>query len=153
MLRRAKGRIEHTPMPGYSHRSLRDKLGLKPGARVLLLNAPPGYVECELGGLPDGASLLARVVAPLDFVQLFVLRRRDLARRFAPLARALAPGGMLWVSWPKKASKVATDVDEGVVRELGLAAGLVDVKVAAVTELWSGLKFVRRKNDPARLSS
>src|SRR5206468_13099749 len=86
----------------------------------------------------------ASAVGPLDFVQVFTKEKQELERRFAELARALAPAGMLWISWPKKASGVATDLTEDVIRAIGLAHGLVDVKVAAVDEVWSGLKFVRR---------
>src|SRR4029077_1366280 len=83
----------------------------------------------------------------LDFVMLFTRSRADLKKEFSRMAKLLAPAGRLWVSWPKKSSGVATDVDENIVREIGLAAGLVDVKVCAVTEIWSGLKFVRRLKD------
>jgi hypothetical protein len=83
----------------------------------------------------------------LDFVMLFSKSRAELEKEFSRLAKALAPAGMLWVSWPKRTSGVATDVDENVVRGIGLKAGLVDVKVCAVTEVWSGLKFVRRVKD------
>ena len=83
----------------------------------------------------------------LDFIQFFTSQKQELARRFAALKRALAPAGMLWISWPKRASGVATDLTEDVVRAIGLAHGLVDVKVAAVDDVWSGLKFVRRLRD------
>ncbi|HWY21577.1 MAG TPA: DUF3052 family protein [Candidatus Acidoferrum sp.] len=83
----------------------------------------------------------------LDFVMLFTKSRTQVTKEFSRTAELLAPAGMLWVSWPKKSSGVATDLDENVVREIGLAAGLVDVKVCAVTEVWSGLKFVRRVKD------
>jgi hypothetical protein len=83
----------------------------------------------------------------LDFAMLFTKSRAELTREFARIAKDLAPAGMLWTSWPKKSSGVATDLDENVVREIGLDAGLVDVKVCAVTEVWSGLKFVRRLKD------
>ena len=91
---------------------------------------------------PAGVHLTSE--APLDFVHLFTKDRRELERAFKLLAKALGPAGMLWVSWPKKASKVQTDLSEAVVREIGLGAGLVDVKVCAVDEVWSGLKFVIR---------
>ena len=83
----------------------------------------------------------------LDFAMFFTPSKTELAREFKGIAARLAPAGMLWVSWPKKSSGVATDLDENVIREIGLAAGLVDVKVCAVTEVWSGLKFVRRLKD------
>jgi len=83
----------------------------------------------------------------LDFIQFFTNERRALEREFAKLARALTPAGMLWISWPKQSSGVATDLTEDVIRAIGLAHGLVDVKVAAVDDVWSGLKFVRRMKD------
>jgi hypothetical protein len=130
---------------GYSKRSLVDKLGIKDGAKIVILNAPRGY-ERTLGTLPH-VSRRSRVAGRLDFVQFFSTERQELERRFAALARALAPAGMLWISWPKRASGVATDLTEDVIRVIGLAHGLVDVKVAAVDNVWSGLKFVRRLQD------
>jgi len=130
---------------GYSKRSLVDKLGIKDGAKIAILNAPRGYAR-TLGTLPQ-VSRKSRVAGPLDFVQFFTKERQTLERRFAALARALAPAGMLWISWPKRASGVATDLTEDVIRVIGLAYGLVDVKVAAVDDVWSGLKFVRRLKD------
>lgn len=129
-------------MAGYSKRSLVEKLGIKDGAAVAILGAPRGYARL-LGTLPR----TARAGVPLDFIQLFTREKRALEREFGRLARSLAPAGMLWVSWPKKASGVATDLTEDVIRAVGLAHGLVDVKVAAVDEVWSGLKFVRRLKD------
>jgi len=130
---------------GYSKRSLVDKLGIKDGAKIVILNAPRGYKR-TLGTLPQ-VSRTSRVAGRLDFVQFFTKERQELERRFAALARALAPAGMLWISWPKGASGVATDLSEDVIRVIGLAHGLVDVKVAAVDDVWSGLKFVRRLKD------
>jgi hypothetical protein len=132
-------------MPGYSGTPLPKKLGIKAGFRVLLANAPaevraelrPGLAECEVVNEGDA----------LDFEMLFTKSRAALAKEFGRIAKLLAPAGMLWVSWPKKSSGVASDLDENVVREIGLDAGLVDVKVCAVTEVWSGLKFVRRVRD------
>ncbi len=132
-------------MPGYSGTPLPKKLGIKPEFRVRLANAPP-EVHAELQ-----AALAECVVVKekdvLDFVMLFTKSRADLAKEFSRMAKRLAPAGMLWVSWPKKSSRVTTDLQENVVREIGLAAGLVDIKVCAVTEVWSGLKFVRRVKD------
>jgi hypothetical protein len=130
-------------MAGYSSRSLVDKLGIKDGWRIAILNAPAGYGR-TLGKLPARLRRTPRPRGPLDFVQFFASERRELERRFPTLGRALAPAGMLWVSWPKRSSGVATDLTEDVVRTIGLAHGLVDVKVAAVDAVWSGLKFVRR---------
>jgi hypothetical protein len=128
---------------GYSKRSLADKLGIKPGARVTALGAPPSYASL-LGKLPAGASLHSRLPASAAFIHQFARRRSDLAADFPRLAGALSDEGTLWISWPKQTSGVETDLTENVVREIGLTHGLVDVKVCAVDEVWSGLKFVRR---------
>ena len=132
-------------MSGYSGTPLPRKLGLAPGQRITLVAPPAGFAE-SLGPLPEGARLLTRGDA-LDFALLFTERRADLEARFAPLAARLVPSGMLWVAWPKQASKRPTDLGGNVVREIGLAAGLVDVKVCAIDDTWSGLKFVRRLAD------
>jgi Protein of unknown function (DUF3052) len=132
-------------MPGYSGTPLPKKLGIKAGFRVRLANAPAD-VRAELREALAGCELVKQGQA-LDFVMMFTKSRAELAKTFPPMSKLLAPAGMLWVSWPKKSSGVATDVDENVVRGIGLDAGLVDVKVCAVTEVWSGLKFVRRVKD------
>ena len=131
---------------GYSNRSLVAKLGIKAGAQITILNAPAGYAR-TLGRLPPRVSRKGRARGPLDFVHFFTSQKRELERRFAALARGLAPAGMLWISWPKQSSGVPTDLTEDVIRAIGLAHGLVDVKVAAVDDVWSGLKFVRRLRD------
>jgi hypothetical protein len=133
-------------MPGYSGTPLPKKLGIKPGARVRLLHAPPEVQE-ELSAELAQCKNVSDGKIPLDFAMLFAKSRADLSKEFKPVSRTLAPAGMLWVSWPKKTSGVATDLDGNIVRDIGLAAGLVDVKVCAVTEVWSGLKFVRRLKD------
>ena len=133
-------------MAGYSRRSLIDKLGIKPGTAIAILNAPKGY-DRTLGKLPRHVRRSPSVAGLLDFIQFFTSEKRALEREFAKLARALTPAGMLWISWPKKTSGVATDLTEDVIRAVGLAHGLVDVKVAAVDGVWSGLKFVRRLKD------
>ena len=133
-------------MAGYSGKPLVEKLGIKAGASVAIVNAPKGY-DRILGKLPSRVTRKASTLGPLDFVQFFTAEKRELERRFGELARALAPAGMLWISWPKKSSGVPTDLTEDVIRGVGLAHGLVDVKVAAVDEVWSGLKFVRRVKD------
>ncbi len=125
------------------------KLGIKPNFTVWFVAAPPAYAGW-LGPLPDGVRVLPASTEPAatcDFVHFFTTSRADLVARLPQLKAALAKNGMLWLSWPKKASKVTTDLDGNVVRELGLAAGLVDVKVAAVDPVWSGLKFVYRLED------
>jgi hypothetical protein len=143
---RVNGRGRGKGVAGYSKRPLVDKLGIKPGAAIAILNAPKGY-DRILGRLPAQVTRKATAASPLDFIQFFTQERRELERKFAGLARALAPAGMLWISWPKQASGVATDLTEDVIRAVGLGHGLVDVKVAAVDEVWSGLKFVRRLED------
>jgi hypothetical protein len=132
-------------MPGYSGTPLPKKLGIKPGFRVCLTDAPR-EVRAELGTELAGCET-ADGKTPLDFAMLFTKSKTVLTKEFKRISRLLAPAGMLWVSWPKKSSGVATDLDENIIREIGLAAGLVDVKVCAVTEVWSGLKFVRRVKD------
>jgi len=131
---------------GYSGKPLVQKLGIKDGWAIAILNAPRGY-DRLLGKLPQEVTRRPTVAGTLDFVQFFTDSKRELERRFPTLERALAPAGMLWISWPKRASGVATDLTEDVIRAIGLAHGLVDVKVAAVDEVWSGLKFVRRAKD------
>ncbi len=132
-------------MPGYSGTPLPKKLGIKNGFRVRLANAP-AEVRAELREALAECKVVKQENG-LDFVMLFTNSREELAKDFLAMAKLLVPAGMLWVSWPKQSSGVATDLDENVVREIGLAAGLVDVKVYAVTEVWSGLKFVRRVKD------
>jgi hypothetical protein len=135
---------------GYSGRPLAAKLGLKPGMRVYLAHAPAGYLAA-LGAVVASLTLLDQPAYPLDCAQGFWQRRAELAAGFPTLKAALAPTGMLWVSWPKAAAQLATDLNEHVVREIGLAHGLVDVKVCAVDATWSGLKFVYRVKDRASL--
>jgi len=133
-------------MAGYSKRSLVDKLGIKPGYRVYLGNAPAGY-DKTLGKLPEKTTLLKSLKSPCDFMQFFTTGRADLDAAFPKLKKNLDPAGTLWISWPKGASKIKTDVNENVVREIGLSNDLVDVKVCAVDDVWSGLKFMFRLKD------
>src|ERR1700689_1420640 len=133
-------------MPGYSATPLPKKLGIKPGFRVAFSDLPAN-VHAELKDALAECSLVKVGSGPLDFTMIFVGSLAELEKRFSPFAKKLAPAGMLWVSWPKKSSGVQTDLDENVIRGIGLDAGLVDVKVCAVTEVWSGLKFVRRLKD------
>jgi hypothetical protein len=135
-------------MAGYSGTSLVKKLGIKPGANIAFISAPPDYAN-ELD-LPAEVTVNSRSGKPLDFAQLFVKRETELKRKFSAYAKRLNASGMLWVSWPKKSSGVSTDLSENVVREIGLTAGLVDVKICAVDEVWSGLKFVYRLKDRAK---
>ena len=120
------------------------KLGLKSGMKFIALNAPPD-LDALLAGAPD-LERLARV-ASFDCALAFATTERALAALFVKLAPKLRDAGMIWIAWPKRASGVATELTEGVVRRVGLATGLVDVKVCAVDQTWSGLKFVRRLRD------
>jgi len=131
-------------MPGYSGTPLPKKLGLKDQYRVAFIDLPP-EVRAEL----KEALATCRMAkhGPYDFVQIFVKSQTDLRKYFSQFSSQLEPSGMLWVSWPKKGSGVTTDLTESEVRNIGLALGLVDVKVCAVTEIWSGLKFVIRVKD------
>ncbi len=130
---------------GYSGTPLINKLGLKSGQRACILNAPENYPK-TLGALPAGIQLIQKLpkTRSLDFIHLFTKDRNKLERIFPQLKAALDWDGILWVSWPKGSSKVATDLSENIVREVGLDGGLVDVKVAAIDETWSGLKFMYR---------
>ena len=133
-------------MPGYSGTPLPKKLGIKDGFRVEFVAAPP-EVLAELKSALVACTAVRNGKGPLDFVHVFTKSKAELAKEFKRIAKVLAPAGMLWASWPKKGSGVATDLDANIVREIGLATGLVDVKVCAVTDVWSGLKFVRRLKD------
>jgi len=133
-------------MAGYSGTPLVKKLGIKDGFRVAFVGAPPDYAD-TLGPLPAAVTVLKQPKAPMDFIQLFVKSHVELEKLFVRMSRELAPAGMLWISWPKKTSGVTTDLHENLIRDIGLAAGLVDVKVCAVDETWSGLKFVIRVKD------
>jgi hypothetical protein len=131
-----------TPQPaGYSGTPLDRKLGLKAGQRIVFENAPAdGWVT-----VPEGVTVLKRAAEGLDVAVTFVTERKVLERRLQALRPKLNPAGMIWVAWPKKASKVPTDVTEDVVREIALSGDLVDVKVCAIDATWSGLKLVIRK--------
>jgi len=134
-------------MAGYSGTPLVKKIGIKPGHRLSILNPPPGF-DKELAPLPERVVNAAR--APLDVAVLFAANRTVLEKNLGKVAAQLAPAGMLWVAWPKMTSGVPTDLKEGLVQKIGLAAGLVDIKVCAVNEVWSGLKFVIPVKDRKR---
>jgi hypothetical protein len=135
---------------GYSGTPLATKLGIKPGARIAFPAAPPGFADL-VAPLPDAVAVRRQVRAPLDVIVFFTTSRAALERRLPRLRAALDPSGGLWIAWPKRASGVPTDLTEDVVRELGLANALVDNKVCAIDETWSGLRLViRLKNRPAR---
>ncbi len=137
-------------MAGYSGTPLPQKLGIKEGSRVALIGAPEGFAAA-LEPLPAKVKLARRIgqsgSPPLDVILFFADRAAELEKRFSSLAAKLAPNGGLWVAWPKKASGVPTDLTDDVVREIGLAKGLVDNKVCAVDDVWSGLRFVIRLKD------
>ena len=133
-------------MAGYSGTPLAQKLGIKPGQKVATIDAPAGYRKL-LAPLPKGVSFTKKVAADVPFVHLFATKRETLEKELKRLRRLLADAGVLWVSWPKKSSGVATDITEDVIREVCLPLGFVDVKVCAVDETWSGLKLmIRRQN-------
>lgn len=129
---------------GYSGTPLAKKLGITAGARVFVSGAPEDYLPA-LEPLPEGVVFESRCGAQTSLVHVFVSEREDLAQKLASLRRSVAGSVPVWISWPKKASRVPTTVTEDVIRELALPLGFVDVKVCAVTAVWSGLKLVVRK--------
>jgi hypothetical protein len=131
---------------GYSGTPLSRKLGIKPGARVALIGAP-GAFDITLGQLPPDVVVRTAARGRFDVIVAFFDARSALARRLPALRNALDPAGGLWIAWPKHSSGVDTDLGDGIVRELGLAAGLVDNKVCAIDSIWSGLRFVYRVAD------
>lgn len=133
-------------MAGYSAAPLVKKLGLKEGFMLFVQHEPLNYFA-TLSPLPESVVVKKRFVANLDFIHLFVDKKQHFQDSFLKAKQHLKPTGMLWISWPKKASKVPTELDENFIRDFGLKNGLVDVKVCAVDEVWSGLKFVFRLKD------
>jgi hypothetical protein len=129
---------------GYSGTPLPKKLGIKEGTRLAVVHAPPGF-DATLGELPAEAQRLTRVRPGLDVVIGFFTSRDALAREWAKLTAAVAPAGTVWVAWPKKSSRLATDITEDVLRELLLPTGWVDNKVCAIDDTWSGLRFALRR--------
>jgi hypothetical protein len=134
------------PTAGYSGAPLVEKLGIKPGITLGLIGTPDDF-DRTLGELPDDVALRRRLHGRLNVIVAFYVERSALERRLPALRDALEPSGGLWIAWPKRASGVTTDVSETVVRELGLAAGLVDNKVCAIDAVWSGLRLVYRLRD------
>jgi hypothetical protein len=132
---------------GYSGTPLPRKLGIKPGHRVLLLSAPDGFERDTLGELPEGVTVGRQARGRADVIVSFHTERADLARRMPKLRAAMEPAAGLWIAWPKRASKIETDLTENVVRDLALENVLVDNKVAAIDERWSGLRLVIRLRD------
>jgi hypothetical protein len=133
-------------MAGYSGTPLIQKIGIKPGHRIILRNHPASFIK-DLGKLPEGTQTAERVSGNANVIVYFTERLAELEKDFGRLAATLVPDGMLWIGWPKKASGRPTDLTEEIVRRVGLECGLVDVKVCAIDETWSGLKFVIRVKD------
>jgi hypothetical protein len=129
---------------GYSGTPLPRKLGIKPGHRVALLGAPHGFEQQTLGELPDGVRVVRRTGGKADVIVSFHTQRAELERRLPALRALMEPAAGLWIAWPKRASKVETDITEDVLREIALPTGLVDNKVCAIDETWSGLRLVIR---------
>jgi hypothetical protein len=128
-------------MAGYSKKSLKDKLGVPPGIVPVVRHAPPDYVRLL------GVAMSPRLKERSPFIQSFVRTKTELESEFPKLRRSLRANGSLWISWPKKSAGVKSDLNENVIRTVGLQNGLVDVKVAAIDDMWSGLKFVYRLKD------
>jgi hypothetical protein len=131
-------------MAGYSGTPLAKKLGIEAGDRVTLIAAPEGFND-ELAPLPDDVVLTTRLTPKPAVVLAFFTRRTALEKRLRAMEDAVRPAGSLWIAWPKRSSGVATDIDENLLREVILPTGFVDNKVCAVTEVWSGLRFVLRR--------
>ena len=132
-------------MAGYSETPLLKKLGIKPEMKVAIIN-PPDDLPKELQVIPE-VKLVAKPTKDMDFILFFTDSKKEFEKNFPKLGASLVSNGMLWISWPKKASKMQTDLNENIIRDFGLANGLVDVKVCAIDEKWSGLKLVIRKEN------
>lgn len=133
-------------MAGYSNKSLGDKLGLKTGMKVFFEDLPEDVRKKLKDHLAD-VELSKTLKDSLDYLHVFVKESEKLRKRFPQLVEHLSEKGMIWISWPKGSSKVPTDINENIVRNIGLELGIVDVKVCAVSDIWSGLKFYRRKSN------
>jgi Protein of unknown function (DUF3052) len=131
---------------GYSGTPLSKKLGIKPGSRLFVAGAPSDYARL-VKPMPDGVEISSRMSTTVDLAHVFTTKRADLAAKLRSTLEKLKPDGTIWVSWPKKASKVPTDITEDTIRDVALPMGLVDIKVCAVDETWSGLKLVIRKEN------
>lgn len=137
---------------GYSGTPLSRKLGIEAGTRICVIGAPSNYLAL-VGPLPAGASIGARVTSRTDLIHVFTIFRSELQASLRQIVSSMKPAAAIWVSWPKKSSKVKTDVTEDVIRDIALPMGLVDIKVCAVDEVWSGLKLVLRKENRPGLKS
>jgi len=135
---------------GRSRKTLVEKLGIKESFKIIVLNMPENYNQI-LGKLPKNIVVMKTLKGPSDFIHFFTESGRELESKFPGLKQELSQNGILWISWPKRSSKVETDLNENVVREIGLKNGLVDVKVSDIDEIWSGLKFVHRLKDRLNL--
>jgi hypothetical protein len=133
-------------MAGYSETPLSKKLGLKSPILLVTVNAPQEYLGW-LGELPEGVRVVSKMTEPVQAVHIFVTEREILKKSLATLRGRLEQNGFVWVSWPKKSSKVETDITEDSIREVALPLGFVDIKVCAVSDVWSGLKLVIRKSE------
>ena len=133
-------------MAGYSGTPLARKLGIKDGSRIFLLNAPGNYLQL-VAPLPAGVQVAPQITIHTDKVHIFSTKKEDLSQALRTSLKRMRPDGMIWVSWPKKSSKVRTDITEDTIREVALPLGLVDIKVCAVDDVWSGLKLVIRKEN------
>jgi hypothetical protein len=129
---------------GYSGTPLAKKIGIRSGSRILVVGAPEGYIEL-LHPLPDAVQFVSRLSESTDIVHIFADQRAELQQALSAFRKKLEPNAMIWVSWPKKSSKLPTDITEDTVREVPLPLGFVDIKICAVTDVWSGLKLVVRK--------
>jgi hypothetical protein len=133
-------------MAGYSGTPLAKKLGIKPGSRLAVAGAPKNYAEL-LAPLPEGVQFQRALAASTDVAHIFATERAKLSQALRGSLKRMKPDAAIWVSWPKKASKVPTDITEDTIREIALPMGLVDIKVCAIDETWSGLKLVLRKEN------
>jgi hypothetical protein len=132
---------------GYSGTPLTKKLGLKPGTKLVVVGDVPSEYKSWLSPLPERVTIAGKGKPPLEAVHVFVTKRAELAKHVAHLRKALVPDGYVWISWPRKSSKVPTNITEDVVREVALPLGFVDIKVCAVSDVWSGLKLVIRVSE------
>lgn len=131
---------------GYSGTPLAKKLGIKPGYRIYAKNPPSNYLEL-IAPLPEDVSILKKTKTKVDLIHFFTKSEAELRKNIVDYSKQIKQDGMIWVSWPKKASKVPTDITEDVIRDVVIPLSLVDVKVCAVDEIWSGLKIVIRKEN------
>lgn len=146
---KSNSKVELHSTPGYSGKPLAAKLGVAEDQFIYLAHAPKEIMDW-LGPLPTNAKRILKPIAPIHLAVLFHTSAKDLKKDFAVVAKRMAPKGMLWISWPKKAARVESDLTEDIVRKIGLTTEWVDVKVCAVSDVWSGLKFLRRRKDSKR---